>query len=169
MLDGINIEQSREKNKRKLLDLGGVEQLARMIGTDLSSGLSMNQVEALRQRYGTNKFPESPMKSFLQMIFETFQDITLIILMVAALVSLTIGLYEDPDHGWIEGTAILITIALVSLVTAGNDYSKELQFRSLEKSSQIADRTTVLREGRIMIINPTDIVIGDVVVLQVYS
>ena len=36
---------------------------------------------------------------------------------------------EESDHGWIEGAAILISVIIVVLVTAFNDYTKEKQFR----------------------------------------
>lgn len=36
---------------------------------------------------------------------------------------------------------------IVALVTAGNDYSKELQFRALEKTSEEGNRAMVLRDG----------------------
>eukprot|EP01041_Mallomonas_annulata_P002779 gene2779-5472_t len=167
LLDSLNVEQSRDENKERLQKLGGVEELAKLIGTNFESGLTSSQVEVLREKFGTNKFPESPMRSFLQMVMDTFKDITLIILMVAAVVSLSVGLFEDPKNGWIEGTAILVTVALVSLVTAGNDYSKELQFRALEASSQGADRTTALRDGSYMMLHPSDLVVGDIIILQV--
>jgi len=55
---------------------------------------------------------------------------------------------------------------LVSNISAGNDYSKQLQFRKLEESSQETDRCSVLREGVIERIHPRDVVVGDVLVLQ---
>ena len=39
------------------------------------------------------------------------------------------GLEEESDHGWIEGAAILVSVIIVVLVTAFNDYTKEKQFR----------------------------------------
>lgn len=38
---------------------------------------------------------------------------------------------DDNEHetGWIEGAAILISVIVVVLVTATNDYTKERQFR----------------------------------------
>ena len=36
---------------------------------------------------------------------------------------------EESDHGWIEGAAILVSVIIVVLVTAFNDYTKEKQFR----------------------------------------
>lgn len=43
--------------------------------------------------------------------------------------------------------AILMAVLIVALVTAGNDYSKELQFRALEKTSEEGNRAMVLRDG----------------------
>eukprot|EP00604_Paraphysomonas_vestita_P000027 CAMPEP_0174825842 /NCGR_PEP_ID=MMETSP1107-20130205/43165_1 /TAXON_ID=36770 /ORGANISM="Paraphysomonas vestita, Strain GFlagA" /LENGTH=444 /DNA_ID=CAMNT_0016057867 /DNA_START=347 /DNA_END=1679 /DNA_ORIENTATION=+ len=86
--------------------------------------------------------------------------------MCASAVSLSIGIWEDPRTGWIEGTAILVAVFLVALVTAGNNYTKELQFRALEKSSQRDERTSVLRDGSIERINPIDLVVGDIIILQ---
>lgn len=51
------------------------------------------------------------------------------------------------EQGWIDGVAILIAVLIVALVTAGNDYSKELQFRALEKTSEEGHRAMVLRDG----------------------
>jgi hypothetical protein len=56
------------------------------------------------------------------------EDFTLRILVVAALISLIIGIYENPSSGWMEGVAILIAITIVVLVTAVNDWLKEKQF-----------------------------------------
>jgi len=54
----------------------------------------------------------------------------------------------------------------VSNISAFNDYSKELQFRALEASSNQDERTSVLRNGTIDLINPADLVVGDILVLQ---
>lgn len=40
-----------------------------------------------------------------------------------------------------------MAVLIVALVTAGNDYSKELQFRALEKTSEEGNRSMVLRDG----------------------
>lgn len=40
-----------------------------------------------------------------------------------------------------------MAVLIVALVTAGNDYSKELQFRALEKTSEEGIRVMVLRDG----------------------
>jgi len=54
------------------------------------------------------------------LIWEGLQDSTLILLCVSALISLVLGVMENPSHGWIEGTAILVAVFLVVSVTALN-------------------------------------------------
>eukprot|EP00341_Mesodinium_pulex_P010529 CAMPEP_0116980412 /NCGR_PEP_ID=MMETSP0467-20121206/59060_1 /TAXON_ID=283647 /ORGANISM="Mesodinium pulex, Strain SPMC105" /LENGTH=194 /DNA_ID=CAMNT_0004674365 /DNA_START=96 /DNA_END=677 /DNA_ORIENTATION=+ len=120
----------------------------------------------MRSKFGPNSFPESPMSGFWELFFAAFLDTTLMILIAAAIVSLAIGIWEHGAEGWIEGGAILIAVVLVAGVTAGNDYTKELQFRALEKSSQNDERCSVIRGGEIERINPIDLVIGDVILLQ---
>ena len=166
-LDSLNVAQARDDNRAALDSLGGVDVLMRKLNTSASDGLSSDMVDRLRRTFGRNAFPESPMKGFLTLFFEAFQDTTLIILILAAIVSLVIGIYEHgPADGWIEGGAILIAVFLVASVSAGNDYTKELQFRSLEKSSQNDERCSVFRSGAIERINPVDLVVGDVILLQ---
>lgn len=59
-------------------------------------------------------------------------------------------------QGWIDGVAILIAVLIVALVTASNDYSKELQFRALEKTSEETNRALVLRDGGTVLVRTVD-------------
>lgn len=56
--------------------------------------------------------------------------------MVSAIVSLVIGIYEDPATGWIEGVAILSAVLIVAVVTACNDSASQDQFRKLNKQEK---------------------------------
>jgi P-type Ca2+ transporter type 2C len=166
LLDSLNVEQAREENKANLDKLGGIEALAKMLNVDLKTGVKHSQVLGLREKYGNNQFPESPMATYWDLLIAALSDTTLLILVAAATVSLIIGVFENPAEGWIEGAAIFVAVALVANISAGNDYAKELQFRKLEATSAEDERTSVFREGTIERINPMDIVVGDVLVLQ---
>ena len=166
-LDSLNVEQSKNENKNRLLELGGVDALAAKLGVNYSTGLTATQVVHLRDKFGTNQFPESPMTSFLSLLLEALMDPTLLLLLAAASVSLIIGTIRDPQEGYIDGIAIYIAVFLVSNIAAANDYSKELQFRALEKSSSNDERCSVLRDGSIQRINPSELVVGDLILLQV--
>jgi Ca2+ transporting ATPase len=146
--------------------------------TDLSShilGLSGSQVdlEHRRETFGSNSIPPKPPKTFLQLVWEALQDITLIILEVAAIVSLALSFYQpqqddlafnddETSHGWIEGLAILISVIVVVLVTAFNDYTKERQFRGLQSRIEGEHKFAVIRQGEVKQISVSDIVVGDI-------
>jgi magnesium-transporting ATPase (P-type) len=69
---------------------------------------------------------------FLSMFFECFKDPILIVLLVAACISLIVNTISHPTEGFIDGLAILLAVTLVALVTATNNYKKQLQFRALQ-------------------------------------
>ena len=62
--------------------------------------------------------------------------------------------------------AIFIAVFLVASISAGNDYSKELQFKALQSTAADDERASALRDGVIERINPRDLVVGDILVLQ---
>jgi magnesium-transporting ATPase (P-type) len=166
-LDNINAAQSRKENKENLEKFGGVYALVKSIGVNLETGLTASQVLSNRLKFGDNSMPKSPSKNYFILLFYALCDTTLLILIAAASVSFAIGFYEDPNTGWIEGAAIFIAVFLVSNITAFNDYSKELQFRALEASSQQDERVSVFRNSLVELIAPSELVVGDIVVLQV--
>lgn len=167
LIDSFNVEQSRNENRQQFMDqIGGIDGFSKMIDLNLTTGLTSSQIINFRSKFGTNELPKSPIESFFNILIGSFNDFTLMVLIVAAFVSLGIETWQSPDIGWIEGTAILVAVILVALVTSVNDYTKELQFRALEESSQTTERTSVLRDGKIERINPNDLVVGDVIKLQ---
>eukprot|EP00607_Mallomonas_marina_P009535 CAMPEP_0182418478 /NCGR_PEP_ID=MMETSP1167-20130531/2892_1 /TAXON_ID=2988 /ORGANISM="Mallomonas Sp, Strain CCMP3275" /LENGTH=1094 /DNA_ID=CAMNT_0024592699 /DNA_START=178 /DNA_END=3462 /DNA_ORIENTATION=+ len=167
LLDSLNVEQQRKENKDRLTALGGTSALAASLGLNIETGLTEQQAIELREKFGTNAFPETPMESFLSIFIGSFNDFTLMILIFASIVSIAIETWQYPETGWIEGCAILMAVFLVGMVTATNDYSKELQFRKLEDTSHKSERTSVLRNGMIERVNPVDLVVGDIIKLQV--
>lgn len=72
------------------------------------TGLSGSQVdlEHRRETFGSNSIPPKPPKTFAQLVWEALQDITLIILEVAAVVSLLLSFYQPPAE---ESCKFLIT------------------------------------------------------------
>lgn len=67
------------------------------------SGLSgsTKDLEHRKETFGSNVIPPKPPKTFLQLVWEALQDVTLIILEIAAVVSLGLSFYkpEDPSAG----------------------------------------------------------------------
>lgn len=161
----INEPQSLPLNVEHLKAAGGVKALLDLLGTDPDVGVSDESVAKRRELFGSNTLPSTPRKSFWQLFIDTFDDGTLQILIVAAIVSLVIGIYDDPATGYVEGMAILAACLIVSVVTALNDYQKESQFRELSAANDDAD-VVVVRSGKFHSIKVDDIVVGDIVCVE---
>ncbi|KAI9317888.1 E1-E2 ATPase-domain-containing protein [Dichotomocladium elegans] len=119
---------------------------------------------------GRNWIPKRPPKTLLALIVSAYHDQTLVMLTLAALVSLCVGFWEDhlaaePKRGWIDGIAIIAAVIVVVLTNAINDYEKEKQFRKLavEKENQTVK---VLRGGTRCQIDSNDLVVGDVLLME---
>ncbi|XP_033198219.1 plasma membrane calcium-transporting ATPase 3 isoform X1 [Bombus vancouverensis nearcticus] len=181
---GITLKQLRElmelrgrEGVNKISSYGGVQEICKKLYTSPSEGLSGSaaDIQHRRDTFGSNQIPPKPPKTFLQLVWEALQDVTLIILEVAALVSLGLSFYQPADdeerplidedeskYGWIEGAAIFVSVILVVIVTASNDYSKEKQFRGLQSRIEGEHRFSVIRQGEVKQISVTDIVVGDI-------
>ncbi|KRG07252.1 plasma membrane calcium-transporting ATPase 2 isoform X5 [Drosophila mojavensis] len=180
---GISLKQLRElmehrgrEGVTKISELGGIHELCKKLYTSPNEGLSGSKAdeEHRRETFGSNVIPPKPPKTFLTLVWEALQDVTLIILEVAALVSLGLSFYkpadedapllqeEDEHHGWIEGLAILISVIVVVIVTAFNDYSKERQFRGLQSRIEGEHKFSVIRGGEVCQISVGDILVGDI-------
>jgi Ca2+-transporting ATPase len=87
--------------------------------------------------FGRNQLPDRQRKGFLGLLWDAYNDKIMILLTVAAVISLSLGMYEALSGGsrvdWIEGVAICVTILLVTVVMAANDWQKERQFAQLSK------------------------------------
>ncbi|GJC91955.1 calcium-transporting ATPase [Colletotrichum higginsianum] len=127
-----------------------------------------------KHAFRDNRLPPKKQKSFLQMVWIAYNDKVLILLTIAAVVSLALGLYEtfgqahEPGEAkveWVEGVAIMIAIIIVVLVGSINDWKMQRQFNTLNKRND--DRTIkVVRSGKSVEISVYDIVVGDVVHLS---
>jgi magnesium-transporting ATPase (P-type) len=96
------------------------------------------------------------------MFIGCFDDLTLRILCLAAVVSLVIGIAtEGLDDGWFESGAILAAIGIVVTITTVNEYSQAQQFRNLFKKSQ-DKKVKVVRDGRLKEIDNEELLVGDI-------
>ncbi|XP_015232185.1 PREDICTED: plasma membrane calcium-transporting ATPase 1-like isoform X3 [Cyprinodon variegatus] len=185
------------KELRSLMELRGAEAITKIsetygdtqglcnrLKTSPIDGLSGQpaDIEKRKTVFGENLIPPKKSKTFLQLVWEALQDVTLIILEVAAIVSLGLSFYRPPDAerehcgraagggddegeseaGWIEGAAILLSVICVVLVTAFNDWSKDKQFRGLQSRIEQEQKFTVVRAGQVIQIPVAEIVVGDV-------
>lgn len=151
-----------------------VEQPAPLRTTDTHGQRAQEQFSDRKRVFKDNRLPEKKGKSLLQLMWITYNDKVLILLSVAAVVSLAIGLYQslgtkhtasNPPVEWVEGVAIIVAIMIVVIVGSLNDYQKERQFAKLNKKKQDRDVKAV-RSGKTIEISVYDILVGDVLHLE---
>ncbi|XP_048000496.1 plasma membrane calcium-transporting ATPase 2 isoform X5 [Leguminivora glycinivorella] len=182
---GVSLRQLRElmetrgaEGLAKINALGGPQELCKKLYTSPTDGLSGSKADLQHRRevFGSNLIPPKPPKTFLTLVWEALQDVTLIILEVAAVVSLGLSFYkpsdDDSDIGhldeeeghyqWIEGLAILISVIVVVIVTAFNDYTKERQFRGLQSRIEGEHKFAVIRGNEVNQVPISEIVVGDI-------
>ena len=160
------------KDTEELRKRGGVQGLAAACDSDLARGISASSVAQRQSRYGKNALPEPAMLTFMDFVKESLEDKTLRILIGAAVFSIIIGCTTpdprtgvvDLSTGWIEGVAILASVAVVTIVTAWNNFAKQAQFAIVTKA-ETSSPYCVVRDGSVMETSPDSIVVGDVLVL----
>ncbi|OBA19870.1 Ca2+-transporting P-type ATPase [Metschnikowia bicuspidata var. bicuspidata NRRL YB-4993] len=168
------------KSLRKLHELGGLEHLAKTLQSDPALGLDAHaDTEDRVQRYGRNQLPVKTAKSFFVLCYEAMKDKVLILLTVAAVISLALGLYETfgqeteyddennavPKVDWVEGVAIITAVVIVVVVGAANDFQKERQFAKLNSKKE--DRQVIVfRNGNKQMVSIHDLLVGDVISLE---
>lgn len=138
------------------------------------SGPSKKGNDAFSDRkriYGDNKLPEKKAKSLLQLAWIAYNDKVLILLSIAAVISLAVGIYQSLSPGteakvqWVEGVAIIVAILVVVVVGALNDWQKERQFVKLNKKKE--DRNIkLMRSGKTVEVSIHDVLVGDVMYLD---
>ena len=119
-----------------------------------------------------NHLPEKKAKSIFELAWLAYNDKVLILLTVAAVVSLALGIYQslsakdgEAPVQWVEGVAIMVAIIIVVVVGAANDWQKERQFIKLNRKKENRD-VKVIRSGKSREISVYDILVGDVMHIE---
>ncbi|CAL4971071.1 unnamed protein product [Urochloa decumbens] len=170
---GIGEEQltvmTRDHNYSALQEYGGVKGLANLLKTNSEKGIHGDEADlsCRANAFGANRYPRKKGRSFWVFLWEACQDMTLVTLIIAAVISLVLGIStEGIKEGWYDGTSIAFAVFLVIVVTAVSDYKQSLQFQHLNEEKQNI-QLEVIRGGRRIQVSIFDIVVGDVVALKI--
>lgn len=165
----------RDEGLRTFRSLGGQTGLAKLLKTDPIAGLTDSKEREAQRRevFGINELPPPDDVTFFELVKEALEDRMMQILIVSAILSLILGLtVPDPhtgkvdyDHGWIEGTAILVSVCIVTMVTSLNNYQKEQKFKELSQSGP-PTMVTVTRAGGQREVKDIELLVGDVMHLE---
>ncbi|EMD33945.1 hypothetical protein CERSUDRAFT_117474 [Gelatoporia subvermispora B] len=144
-------------------------------GADTEEGSAYQATLDQRQAvYGRNILPSRKTKSLLQLMWLALKDKVLVLLSIAAVVSLALGFFQDfgtprppgePPVDWVEGVAIIVAILIVVMVGSLNDWQKERQFQTLNDKKEERG-VKVIRDGVERVIDIKEVVVGDVALVE---
>ncbi|RID79994.1 hypothetical protein BRARA_A02693 [Brassica rapa] len=159
----------KNKNQEKLESLGGPKGLVSALKTNTRLGINeeADEIQRRRSTFGSNTYTRPPSKSLIHFVIEAFKDLTILILLGCATLSLGFGIKEHGlKEGWYDGGSIFVAVFLVVAVSAVSNFRQNRQFDKLSKvSSNI--KIDVVRNGRRQEISIFDIVVGDIICLNI--
>ena len=128
----------------------------------LKTGLTSEQVEASRRQHGRNLLTPPKRPSIWRLYAEKYKDPIIRILLIAALLSLGIGIYENE---YVETIGILVAIFLATTIGFYFEYDAQKKFDILNALGQ-EELVTVIRDSQAMQVPRSELVVGDVVILE---
>jgi Ca2+-transporting ATPase len=132
-------------------------EVAEALGADLSGGLAPAEAERRLAENGPNELLEKPGPGFLSLLAGQFKDFLVIILIVAAVISIALG-------EWIDAVVILLLVVLNAVIGVVQESKAEEALAALKKMA--APDARVLRGGRTLVVPSRELVPGDVVLME---
>lgn len=131
-------------------------------------GLTPAQIDANRAKFGRNEIPVPPGTSFFALLMGQFEDLLVLILLGAAVVSFLLALFEDGEDrltAFVEPAVIMIILLCNATVGVVQETNAEKAIEKLKESE--ARDAMVLRDGVYSTIHATELVPGDIISLTV--
>ena len=139
-----------------------IKEVEQELQTNVDKGLTTEQVKEKREKYGVNELQSAKKKTLLQRFIDQFKDFSIIILIIAAIVSGIVGVAEGEG---ITDTIIILIVVIVNAIIGVTQESKAE--KSLEALQKLTDHAAkVIRNGEITVIPAKELVPGDIVVLD---
>ena len=127
-----------------------------------AQGLTAEQVEQSRRKHGSNSLTMKKRRGFFRQFLDSFGD-PIIKVLLAALAINILFLFRNFD--WYDSAGIAIAIFLATFVSTLSEYGSESAFAKLqEDAGRVSCR--VRRAGIVMEVPISDVVTGDIVLLQ---
>lgn len=145
------------------------DDLIKELGSDVNQGLSQAQVNERLEKFGENKLKEKKKKSLFVKFLEQFKDAMIIILLIAAAISLGVAIYDGLTHGFniielIEPFLILAIVVINAIMGVVQENKAERALEALKNMS--APHARVIRDGVEKIVMSSALVPGDIIKLE---
>ena len=149
---------SKEQSKA-LFYTQGVEEVLKSLDTSID-GLSTAQAKERLDAYGYNELDEGEKRSLLSKFIDQFKDLMIIILLVAAALSVI----TEGMHGLTDACIILAVVVLNAAFGVYQEGQAEAAIEALKNMSSPMAR--VRRDGHVVEIDSRELVPGDIVLLE---
>ena len=149
---------SKEQNKA-LFYTQGEEEVLKNLDTSVD-GLSTAQAKERLDAYGYNELDEGEKRSLLSKFIDQFKDLMIIILLVAAALSVI----TEGMHGLTDACIILAVVVLNAAFGVYQEGQAEAAIEALKNMSSPMAR--VRRDGHVVEIDSRELVPGDIVLLE---
>ena len=139
-----------------------IKEIEKELQTDLKEGLKDEKISKIREKVGFNELKATKKKTMLQRFLDQFKDFSIIVLIIAAIVSGIVGVSEG--EGITDTIIILIVVLVNAIIGVAQESKAEKSLEALQKLSDHASK--VIRDGKMVVIPARELVPGDVVVLD---
>ena len=135
------------------------EQIVKEFDTNLTTGLSLDEVNLRTSKYGLNELEGKKKVSIFVKFLLEFKDPLIIILLAAAVISLIIDYHE-----WVESLIIFIVVTLNAILGVFQENKAEKSLEALKKMS--SPLCKVIRDGNVQQVETTSLVPGDLILVE---
>lgn len=138
------------------------EEVIEELDSNQNNGLSANEIEERKQKYGLNQLAEAKKKSLFIKFLEQFKDFMIIVLIIAAIISGVVGHLQG--EGITDSIIILIVVIVNAIIGVAQENKAEKSLDALKKLSSYSAK--VIRDGKLMVVPSKELVPGDIVELE---
>ena len=140
-----------------------IESIVNQFNSNSEKGLTSKEVEQHKKQFGANQFDEEESISLFSKVIDQLKDVTVIILILAGIISTYIAITEHPDD--FSEPIVIFSIILINVIIAIRQEGKaEKALASLQSLS--APQARVIRNDQEEVIEAADLVPGDILLLE---
>ncbi len=139
-----------------------IQEIEKELKTDKEKGLKEEQITQIREQKGYNELQAGKKKTILQRFIDQFKDFSIIVLIIAAIVSGIVGVSQG--EGIADTIIILIVVLVNAIIGVAQENKAEKSLEALQKLSNHVSK--VIRNGNLQVIEARELVPGDIVVLD---
>ena len=136
-----------------------LQELEQEFNSNLNGGLTLEQVDKNRETYGVNQLEQKKKTPMILKFLGEFKDPLIIILIIAAIVSIVI----DP-HEWVESLIIMVVVLVNAILGLYQENKAEKSLEALQKMSSATCK--VYRNNSLQTIETKDLVVGDIIYVE---